>query len=81
MYIRIENFPAGTTVEQIREFLGDSDEIEEVMVSDAGNEDNVIAVVKVKASKTGAGGMADFIDGRFFENRRLSAIAMNVMNE
>ena len=81
MYIRIENFPAGTTEQQIREFLGDSDEIEEVMVSDAGNEDNVIAMVRVKAGQTGAGGMADFIDGRFFENRRLSAIAMNVMNE
>jgi hypothetical protein len=81
MYIRIENFPAGTTVEQIREFLGDSDEIEEVMVSDAGNEDNVIAMVKVKAGQTGAGGMAEFIDGRFFGTRRLSAMAMNVMNE
>ena len=81
MYIRIENFPAGTTVEQIREFLGDSDEIEEVIVSDAGNEDNVIAMVKVKVNQTGAGGMADFIDGRFFENRRLSAMAMNGMNE
>ena len=81
MYIRIENFPPGTTVEEISEFLGESEDIEEILISDAGNKDNTIAVLKVSASHTGASGMAEFIDGRFFGNRRLSAMAMNVMNE
>lgn len=81
MYIRIENFPPGTTVEEISEFLGDSEEIEEILISEAGNKDNTIAVLKVSAGHTGASGMAEFIDGRFFRDRRLSAMAMNVMNE
>ena len=74
MYIRIENFPAGTTVEQIREFLGDSDEIEEVMVSNAGNEDNVIAMVKVKASQAGAGGIAVGVLGVRMPGAHIAAI-------
>ena len=81
MYIRIENFPSGITVEEISEFLGGSDDIEEILISDAGNQDNVIAMVKVKAGQTGATGMAEFIDGRFYKDRRLSAMAMNMMNE
>ena len=81
MYIRIENFPPGTTVEAIKEFLGDSEEIDEILISAAGNEENTVAVLKVSASQTGASGMAEFIDGRFFGTRRLSAMAMNVMNE
>ena len=81
MYIRIENLPSGTTVEEIREFLGDSEDVEEILLSEAGSKDNAIAVVKVSVSHTGATGMAEFIDGRFYKDRRLSAMAMNVMNE
>jgi hypothetical protein len=81
MNIRIENFPPGVTVDEIREFLGDSDDIEDVLISDAGNSDDVIAVLKVKASQTGATGMAEFIDGKFFKERRLSAQVMTHLNE
>ena len=81
MNIRIENFPPGVTVDEIRDFLGDSDDIEEILLSDAGNSDDVIAVLKVKAGQAGATGMAEFIDGKFFKERRLSAQAMMHLNE
>jgi len=81
MNIRIENLPSGVTVEDVREFLGASEEIEDILLSDAGNSDDVIAVVKVKAGRTGATGMAEFIDGRYFKERRLSAAVMALLNE
>lgn len=79
--IRIENFPPGVTVDEIREFLGDSDDIEDILLTDAGNRNDVIAMVKVKTGHTGATGMAEFIDGKFFRERRLSAQAMTHLNE
>jgi hypothetical protein len=79
--IRIENFPAGVTVEEIREFLGASDDIEDILITDAGNSDDVVAMVKVKTGHTGATGMAEFIDGKFFRDRRLSAQAMTLLND
>lgn len=81
MNIRIENLPPGVTVEEVREFLGASDDIEDILLSDAGNSDDVIAMVKVRVSRTGATGMADFIDGRFFKERRLSATVLALLNE
>ncbi len=81
MNIRIENFPPGVTVDEIREFLGESDDIENILLTNAGNSDDVIAVVKVKTGHTGATGMAEFIDGKFFKERRLSAQAMTLLNE
>ena len=81
MNIRIENFPPGTTVEDVREFLGASDDIEDILLSDAGNSDNVIAVVKVKAGHTGAAAMAEFIDGRFYKERRLMAQTQTLLKE
>ena len=81
MNIRIENFPPGTTVEDVREFLGASDDIEDILLSDAGNSDNVIAVVKVRAGYTGAAAMAEFIDGRFYKERRLMAQTQTLLKE
>jgi hypothetical protein len=81
MNIRIENLPPGVTVDEIREFLGASDDIEDILLSDAGNSDDVIAMVKVKAGRAGATGMAEFIDGKFFGERRLSAQVMSLLNE
>lgn len=81
MNIRIENLPPGVTIEEVREFLGESDDIEEILLNDAGNSDDVIAMVKVKASRAGATGMAEFIDGRFFRERRLSATVLALLNE
>ena len=81
MNIRIANFPPGTTADEIREFLGASDDIEEVLISDAGNSDDVIAMVKVTTGRAGATGMAEFIDGKFFGERRLSAQVMSLLNE
>jgi len=81
MNIRIENLPPGVTVEEVREFLGASDDIEDILLSDAGKSDDVIAVVKVKAGRAGATGMAEFIDGRFFKERRLSATVLALLNE
>ncbi len=81
MNIRIENFPPGVTVDEIREFLGDSDDIEDILISDAGDSDDVIAVLRVKACQTGATGMAEFIDGKFFKERRLSAQVMTHLKE
>ncbi len=81
MHISIDNFPPGTTVEDVREFLGSSDEIENIRLTDAGNAENVVAVVTVSSSQTGANAMAEFIDGRFFKERRLSAIALALLKE
>jgi hypothetical protein len=81
MNIRIANFPPGTTVDEVREFLGASDDIEDILISDAGDSDNVIAMVKVTAGRAGAAGMAEFIDGKFFKERRLSAQVMTHLNE
>ena len=81
MNIRIANFPPGTTADEIREFLGASDDIEDILISDAGDSDDVIAMVKVTAGRAGATGMAEFIDGKFFKERRLSAQAMTHLNE
>jgi len=81
MNIRIENFPPGITQDDVREFLGASSEIENILLSDDGNADNVIAIIQVNTSHTGASAMAEFIDGRFFKDRRLSAQAMTLINE
>ena len=81
MHISIDNFPLGTTVEDVREFLGSSDETENIRLTDAGNAENVVAVVAVISSQTGANAMAEFIDGRFFKERRLSAIALALLKE
>lgn len=81
MNIRIENFPPGTTVDEIKEFLGTSDDIEDILVTDAGNSDEVIAMVRVTAGRAGATGIAEFIDGKFFKERRLSAQVMTLLNE
>lgn len=79
--IRIENLPPGVTVEELREFLGASDDIEDILLSDVDNSDEVIAMLKMKVSQAGAKGIAEFIDGRFFKQRRLSAQVMALLNE
>jgi hypothetical protein len=81
MNIRIQNLPPGTTAEELGEFLGDSDDIEHIELSNAGNPDNVIAIVKVNTGHTGANAIAEFIDGKFFRDRRLSAQALALINE
>ena len=81
MNIRIENFPPGITVEEIKDFLGASEDIGEILLSDAGNSDDVVAVVKVTTGRTGAVAIAEHINGRFFKDRRLSAQAMTLINE
>ena len=81
MNIRIENFPPGVTVDEIREFLGASDDIEDILITEAGKSEDVIAMVKVKTGRAGASGMAEFIDGKFFKQRRLSAQVMALLNE
>lgn len=81
MNIRIQNFPPGTSVEDVREFLGPSEGIEDVLISDAGDGDDVVAVVKVNTGRTGAAAMAEFIDGKFFKERRLSAQALTLLDE
>ena len=81
MNIRIENLAPGVTVEAVSEFPGAGEEMEDILLTDAGNSDDVIAVVKVKAGRAGATGMAEFIDGRFFRERRLSAAVMALLNE
>jgi len=81
MHINIDKLPPGVTVEELREFLGASDEIENIRLTDAGNAENVVAVVAVISSQTGANAMAEFIDGRFFKERRLSAIALALLKE
>jgi hypothetical protein len=81
MNIRIQNLPPGVTVEELEAFLGASDDIEQIQLSDEGNADNVIAIVKVNTGHTGASAMAEFIDGKFFRERRLSAQALTLLNE
>lgn len=81
MHINIDNLPPGVTVEDVREFIGDSDEIESIQLTDAGNADNVVAVVTVNTSQTGANAMAEFINGRFFKDRRVSAQALALLKE
>ena len=81
MNIRIENFPPGITVDDVREFLGSSEDVESILLTDAGNSDDVVAVVKVSTGHTGAAAMAEYIDGRYFRDRRLSAQALTLLNE
>lgn len=81
MNIRVENLPPGVTVEEVREFLGASDDIQDILLSDAGDSDDVIALVKVNTSHTGATGMAEFIDGRYFKERRVKAQVLTLLNE
>ena len=81
MNIRIQNLPPGVTVEELNEFLGESDDIEHIELNNEGNADNVIAIVKVNTGHTGASAMAEFIDGKFFRDRRLSAQSLTLLNE
>ncbi len=81
MNIRIENFPPGITVEEIKEFLGASEDIGDILLSDAGNSDDVIAIVRVTAGRTGAVAIAEYIDGNYFKDRRLSAQAMTLLGD
>ena len=41
----------------------------------------MIAVVKVSTGYTGAAAIADYIDGKFYKERRLSAQAMTLLKE
>ena len=81
MNIRIKNLPPGVTVEELEAFLGPSDDIEHIQLNDEGNADNVMAIVKVNTGHTGANAMAEFIDGKFFRERKLSAQAFALLNE
>ena len=81
MNIRIANLPAGVTVEEISEFIGASDEIEKIILSDAGDDGSVIAVIKVNTSQAGANAMAEYIDGKFYNQRRLSAQALGLLTD
>jgi len=81
MNIHIANFPPDVTVEEVREFLGDSESIEDILLTDGKNSDDVNAIVRVNIERAGATGMAEFIDGKFFKDRRLSAQVMSLLNE
>ena len=81
MNIRIQNLPPGVTAEAVREFIGASDEIEDLQLSDAGNAENVVAIIRVNTSQTGANAMAEYLDGRFFGDRRIKAQALSLLNE
>ena len=81
MNIRIQNFPPDITVEAIRDFLGDFEGIEDILLTDAGNSDDVVVVLQVDTSQTGAAAIADHIDGRFYQERRLSAQALTLLND
>ena len=79
MNIRNQNFPPGITLDATKAFPGASDDIEEILLTEAGNGDDVIAVVKVGAGRAGA--IAGYVDGRFRNERRLSARVMTLLNE
>jgi len=81
MNIRIQNLPPGVTVEELSEFIGASDEIEDILSSEAGNADNVIAMINANTSQSGANAMAEFIDGKYFKRRRLSTQALGLLTE
>lgn len=81
MNIHIENFPPDVTVEEVREFLGESESIEDILLTDGKNSDDVSVTVRVNVERAGATGMAEFIDGKFFKDRRLSAQVMSLLNE
>jgi hypothetical protein len=81
MNILIENLPPDVTVEEIREFLGPSDDIEDILLTDGKNSDNVSATVHLNVERAGATGMAEFINGKFFKERRLTATVMSLLNE
>ena len=81
MYIRIGNLPPDTTVEAIREIVGDSPEFQDIKVSDSGNAENVIAFLQVDTTHAGAAAIAEAINDTFYKDRRLNAFAMTLMNE
>ena len=81
MNILIENFPPDVTVEEIREFLGATDEIEDILLTDGKDSNDVSATIVVNVERAGATGMAGFINGKFFKERRLSATVMSLLNE
>ena len=70
MNIRIQNFPPDITVEAVRDFLGDFEGIEDILLP-----------ITLRCSQTGATAIADYIDGRFYQERRLSAQALTLLND
>ena len=81
MYVRVGNLPPDTTVEEIRAFVGDSPEFQDIKISDQGNEDNIIAFLKVDTTHAGAEAIAEAINNTFYKERRLNAYAMTLLNE
>lgn len=81
MNIIIDNFPLDVTVEEVREFLGLSDDIEDILLTDGKSGNDVSAAVVVNTGRAGATGMAEYINGKFYKDRRLSAQVMSLLNE
>ena len=81
MNILIENLPPDVTINEIREFLGPSDDIVSISLTDSENSNDVSATVQVSTERAGASGMADHINGRTFRERRLVATVMSLLNK
>ncbi|NNJ97405.1 MAG: RNA-binding protein [Gammaproteobacteria bacterium] len=81
MNILIDNFPPDVTEEEVRELLGDNENIEDILLTDGENSKDVSVTVRVNIERAGATGMAEYINGKFFKDRRLSAQVMSLLNE
>lgn len=81
MYVRIGNLPPDTTVEEIREYVGDSPEFQDIKISNEGNAENVVAFLQVDTTHAGAEAIAEAINDSFYKERRLNAFAMTLMHE
>ena len=75
MLIRISNLPTECTKDDILELLESLSDIETVEMTLSGNPDSRLAWVCIQCSRVGADGIARKIDGRFWKNRHLNAIA------
>lgn len=75
MQIRINNLPAETTEEEIRELLGNPNAVDTILVTDAGDQNNVVAWLKINGSRAAADAIVKVINQKTWKGRRLQSYA------
>ncbi len=75
MEIGIQNLPAQTAQEDVRQLLKNDQRIDRILLTDAGNSDRVLAWVKMDISRVEANRLAKRLSHSWFQDRHLQAYA------
>lgn len=75
MQIRINNLPPKVTEEEVRSLFDDAGWVGKILLTDAGDPDNVVAWVDVAGSHAVADAVVQQLNGKLWKGRTLQAYA------